>query len=379
MKLSIFSIKQKLIFLLIIAVLATTILVSIVNQLLTRDLIRSSVENSELPNIVKRLANRVDKEVSMMAAVAHSIATNPDILKWSASGAPAQGEQSMVNYLNSLASYNNLSVASFADRQTFNYWNQEGFLRTLKNDEMDGWFFAYKDSGQQTSYSLYNDPVRGFQLYANYQQVDGRGMSGVSKSVDELVGILNQVRVAQTGKVFLTDASGTVIAHSDEDKLGNSTLASLTNEATSNQLLTNSNFTLAEFDHSRGGFLLAASFIPSANWYVVAQVPEHELYADLNTATQESLIWSLGVAAIFALIGVLFAASITRPLEHLADAFQSLGRGNGDLTSRLPKPPQKEMRRLVEGFNQFIESLHQTISSIVTDSEQVRLAAGQVT
>ncbi|QCZ94850.1 methyl-accepting chemotaxis protein [Salinimonas iocasae] len=378
MNLSAFSIKQKLIFILVVAVLAATILVSSLNQMVTRDLIRGTVEESQLPNIVKRLANRVDKEVTVMSAVAHSIATNPDILAWSASGAPEEGEAKVVNYLSRLVAYNNLSVASFADRQTYNYWNHEGFLRTLKNDDQDGWFFAYKDSGQETSLSLYNDPVRGYQLYANYQQLEGRGMSGVAKTVDELVTILNQVKIAQTGMVFMVDAAGKVIAHPDESKLGSSSLAELTSEKASREILSKNDFALAEFNNSESDYLLAGSYIPSAQWYVIAQVPENELYAELNNATRQTLIWSLIVAAAFALVGVFFAASITRPLERLADAFQTLGQGGGDLTTRLPAPPQKEMHRLVDGFNKFIHSLHATMSSIVSDSGQVRQAASQV-
>ena len=199
MRFSSLSIKQKLITILIIAVLASTLLVGTVQQYIARDMMETNMETAQLPNMVKQVANRVDKEVTLMKSVAFSIANNPDIIAWSAAGADKQGENRLVNYLGEIARFNDLTVTSFVDRNTHKYWNQEGFLRELKNDQYDGWFFAYKDSGQETSLSLYNEPGQGYRLFANYQQTNGRGMSGVAKSVDELVDVLNSVKIAESG------------------------------------------------------------------------------------------------------------------------------------------------------------------------------------
>jgi len=199
MRFSSLSIKQKLITILIIAVLASTLLVGTVQQFIARDMMETNMETAQLPNMVKQVANRVDKEVTLMKSVAFSIANNPDIIAWSAAGADRQGESRLVNYLGEIARFNDLTVTSFVDRNTHKYWNQDGFLRVLKNDQYDGWFFAYKDSGQATSLSLYNEPGQGYRLFANYQQTSGRGMSGVAKSVDELVDVLNSVKIAESG------------------------------------------------------------------------------------------------------------------------------------------------------------------------------------
>ena len=199
MRFSSLSIKQKLITILIIAVLASTLLVGTVQQYIARDMMETNMETAQLPNMVKQVANRVDKEVTLMKSVAFSIANNPDIIAWSAAGADRQGESRLVNYLGEIARFNDLTVTSFVDRNTHKYWNQDGFLRVLKNDQYDGWFFAYKDSGQATSLSLYNEPGQGYRLFANYQQTSGRGMSGVAKSVDELVDVLNSVKIAESG------------------------------------------------------------------------------------------------------------------------------------------------------------------------------------
>lgn len=373
-----FSIKQKLILSLIVAVLAAAILVGSISQYIARDLVKENMEALQLPSLLKQIGNRVDREASVMLTVAHSIASNPDVLAWSKAGADKSGERRLLNYLNDIVAFNDLTVASFVDRTTYKYWNQDGFLRELKNDEFDGWFFAYKNSGEPISLSLYNEPGQGYRLFANYQQVDGRGMSGVAKSVDELLAIINAVKIAQTGFVFLVDGNGTIIAHPNTDILGKAKLALISEASTAGKLLNRQDFAMATSDHDGDTQLFASTFVEKAGWYVVAQVPEHELYASLNAGSRQIIFWALAIAGAFALIGIWLAGSLTKPLESLADVFQQLGRGQGDLRSRIPVPEQKEIARLVEGFNNFIDHLHSTISQVAKTSHALKASAQDV-
>lgn len=75
-----FSIKQKLIISLIVAVLAAAILVGSISQWIARDLVKENMEELQLPSLLKQVGNRVDREASVMLTVAHGIASNPDIL-----------------------------------------------------------------------------------------------------------------------------------------------------------------------------------------------------------------------------------------------------------------------------------------------------------
>ena len=374
MRFSSLSIKQKLITILIIAVLASTLLVGTVQQFIARDMMETNMETAQLPNMVKQVANRVDKEVTLMKSVAFSIANNPDIIAWSAAGADRQGESRLVNYLGEIARFNDLTVTSFVDRNTHKYWNQDGFLRVLKNDQYDGWFFAYKDSGQATSLSLYNEPGQGYRLFANYQQTSGRGMSGVAKSVDELVDVLNSVKIAESGFIYMTDGEGTIIAHSNTDLLGKSHLRDVTSGQTANQLLQQQTFNLARGEE----MLYASTYVKSAGWYVIAQVPENELYSQMDNASVSMIFWSLVIAGGFALLGVWLAGSISKPIENLAAVFKQLGDGHGDLTKRIPLPEQRETRQLVDGFNRFIASLHDIISRVTDTSANLRESAFEV-
>ena len=372
------SIKQKLILILVIAVLASTLLVGTIQQYIARQLVEQNMESVQLPNMVKQVANRVDKEVTVMKSVAYSIANNPDVIAWSQAGANRTGETQLVNYLGQLKDFNDLTVTSFVDRQSHKYWNQDGFLRVLKNDEFDGWFFAYKDSGQPVSLSLYNEPGQGYRLFANYQQVNGRGMSGVAKSVDDLMAVLNSVKIAESGFIFMADEKGTINAHANTNLLGKSHLRDITSSAIASTLLTKQDFNLIRGEVEGKDMLFASTYVKSAGWYVIAQVPVSELYTEMNSASVSMITWSIIIALGFALLGVWFAGSISKPLENLASVFTQLGNGQGDLTTRIPLPEQKETRKLVEGFNQFTASLHGILTNVAATSVQIRQSAAQV-
>ncbi len=372
------SIKQKLILILVIAVLASTLLVGTIQQYIARQLVEQNMESVQLPNMVEQVANRVDKEVTVMKSVAYSIANNPDVIAWSQAGANRAGETQLVNYLGQLKDFNDLTVTSFVDRQTHKYWNQDGFLRVLKNDEFDGWFFAYKDSGQPVSLSLYNEPGQGYRLFANYQQVNGRGMSGVAKSVDDLMAVLNSVKIAESGFIFMADEKGTINAHANTNLLGKSHLRDITSSAIASTLLTKQDFNLIRGEVEGEDMLFASTYVKSAGWYVIAQVPVSELYTEMNSASVSMITWSIIIALGFALLGVWFAGSISKPLENLASVFTQLGNGQGDLTTRIPLPEQKETRKLVEGFNQFTASLHGILTNVAATSVQIRQSAAQV-
>ena len=123
-------------------------------------------------------------------------------------------------------------------------------------------------------------------------------MSGVAKSVDELLDIINAVKIAQTGFVFLVDGNGTIIAHPNTELLGKAKLASISDSSTSGRLLNRQGFAMATSDAAGDTQLFASTYVEKAGWYVVAQVPEHELYASLNAGSRQIIIWALVLSLI---------------------------------------------------------------------------------
>ncbi|WP_413699626.1 methyl-accepting chemotaxis protein [Psychromonas sp. KJ10-10] len=266
-----------------------------------------------------------------------------------------------------------MSNASFADKTSNKYWNQDGFLRVLDTNQ-DGWFFAFKSSGKSESASVYSDTNGDVDLFVNYQDLNGRGLAGVSKSFNDMISFLNSFQIEETGFVYLVDNKGAIKIHKDNSKIVNHTLADSYPNIDTQLLLKEQGFKFQETDD----LIIASSYIPNLNWYVIAEVPKAELYVGLNESRNYMLICFVIIVVIFIFISLILAKSLTRPINELALLFQKLGQGEGDLSYRLDDSGDNEVSRLASGFNGFISNIHLVISDVSSNSKEVRQTSLEV-
>lgn len=364
------SIQLKLIIALIAAVIISTSVVSYIGYSKAQSIMVNRIENSELPNLLQRVRNAIEGQTAQMKAITRGIATNPMLLDWLENGDGTDLQQ-VKAYLKNIQRNNNYSNASFANRDTAEYWNQDGFLRVLKNDNVDGWFFAFKNSGQAESASIYTYPDGKTDIFVNYQMLNGKGVSGVSKSFDDMIDYLKGFKIEQTGFVYLVDGKGQVQVHPDRKKVGNATLPSIYNDIDSSRLLSKQDFGFAESDE----YVISASYIPSLGWYVVSEVPTEELYAGLAESRNHMLVWFFIVVALLAGASIYLSGLLVKPIKKLAEVFQDLGRGEGDLTIQIQHDAHDELGVMVGGFNKFIGKIKNVMVDVANTSIDLRQAA----
>ena len=354
----------------------TAVLVGTVSMLTAKSSIETRVLSTELPNTIQKIATQIDNNIVVMQTIARQIATDEHILKWLNAGQDKAGETLLLNKLRDIATANNLSAVSFADKKTANYWNQDGFLRQLQQDAADSWFFKYIASGQDYMVSVYRDPNTGkTDLFVNYQQRNGQGLSGTAKSFKSVVDMLASFRLEQSGFVYLVDDKGLVQLHNDNALAGKALIRQLYDYQAEQILLNKQVFNVVVTELDGVKTLLASEYIPSMNWFVVAQVPYNEMFASLNNATWHILMWSLLIALIACIAAWWVAGSITRPIYKLAEVFSQLGQGNADLAYRLPQNGQKEMALVAVGYNNFISKLEDLFNQIARSSQTLRQLA----
>ena len=356
-------------------VILTTILVGTVSMLTAKSSIQSRVLNTELPNTVQKISQQIDQEISTMQVVARQVATDAHILQWNSDGQEKSEVALLIKKLSDIAKLNDFSAVSFADKQTANYWNQDGFLRTLEDNAADGWFYAYVESKKENMVSIYRDPDTGkTDLFVNYQQPNGRGLSGTAKSFDAVVSRLNAFKLEDTGFVYLVDTKGSIQVHRNNKLIGE-TLSSVyaTNQVSTLLKKTTFNYIEVEFEGQK--VLVASSHIPSMDWFVVANIPYDEIFQSLNRAIWHIVLWSLLIAGLACIAAWYVAGTVIRPINQLAHAFSKLGQGTADLSYRLPTNGQKEIAEVAIGYNQFIKKLEDLFNNISNSSNKLREVA----
>ncbi|SDJ15369.1 methyl-accepting chemotaxis protein [Ferrimonas sediminum] len=368
------TIQKRLMMIVIVAVLASTVVIGTISQFEARKLLVTRMQQSELPSLSLRIRNAIDREISVMNAISYSIASNEFALQGLEQGAGALDEQQLVAYLARIAQEYDLSNASFGDRQTADYWNQQGYLRRLQRDQLDGWFYAFRDSGKASQASLYTYPEGNTDLFVNYQQLDGRGFAGISRSFDDMLTYLNRFRIEKTGFVYLVDGNGEVMVHPQKTGNNSLSLAGLHGDVDWQRLLNRQEFGFVEDDER----IIASSYVDSLGWYLISEVPKAELYAELNASRNTIALWALVVLVACSALGVVLSRSLSRPINQLADVFRDMGEGEGDLRHRLSDQGRSELARVGAGFNSFIGKIQLAIGEVSETSSLLRTAAGEV-
>ena len=370
------TLKQKILATVILAVALSCLLVGYFSQRSAQQLIEDRMFEQELPNLTQRIGKEIEKDLTSVANAARQLANDRFVLDWVERGMPKEQESILINQLKDMAAQYGLVTASFADRQSAAYYNQDGFLRIL-NHEQDNWFYDYTKSRQDLMLSIFRESNGEVKLFVNFQQLDGRGLAGLAKSLDSMVSMLANFRIGDSGFVFMTDGSGKVKLHPDAARIDRDNLTQLASGSSTN-LLNKQPFAATHAEVDGQPVILASSYIPLLDWYLVAQVPEAEIYAELDRARLHMVLVSLAIAVGMGLLGVLLAGSVSRPLNELARLFRELGSGDGDLTHRLKVDGRDELAQVATGFNNFVAKIHGSIEQVASNSRQLAATANEV-
>ncbi|KTA76948.1 methyl-accepting chemotaxis protein [Aeromonas salmonicida] len=370
------TLKQKILATVTLAVVLSCLLVGYFSQRSAQQLIETRMFEQELPNLTQRIGKEIEKDLTSVANAARQLANDRFVLDWVARGMPKEQESILIDQLKDMTAQYGLVTASFADRQSAAYYNQDGFLRNL-TPEQDAWFYGYTKSPQDLMLSIFRETNGEVKLFVNFQQLNGRGLAGLAKSLDSMVSMLANFRIGDSGFVFMTDGSGKVKLHPDAARIDRDNLIQLASGTTTN-LLTKQAFAATQAEVDGQAVILATSYIPMLDWYLVAQVPEAEIYAELDKARLHIVLVSLAIAAGMGLLSMLLAGSVSRPLNELARLFRELGSGDGDLTQRLKVEGHDELTQVATGFNNFVAKIHGSIEQVASNSRQLAATANEV-
>ncbi|HAW91589.1 MULTISPECIES: methyl-accepting chemotaxis protein [unclassified Arsukibacterium] len=367
------AVKQQFVLVLVLLILVSSVLSGVLAYRQAKQLVVNRMLQHEMPAVVGQIGETLEAQVSKMTMATRQLAENPYILQWAEQGFPPQEEALLLQQIRNVKNQLGLDAASWADRQTGRYWNQDGFLRVL-NQQEDGWFFAFRDSAAATNVSLFTEPGGKVRMFVNYQQLNGRGLSGIAVSLQQMVDYLRGLRIADTGQAYLADGDGNIVIHPDTSLIGQQTMTQLYGSGVTGQLVSGK----ALHTQVTDDLLLVSVPVQGTVWSVVAQVPLTEVLAPVQQLRNTLLLTGLAATLFAGLLAWLLASSLTRRLHSVAETLQNIGEGEGDLRQRLPADGALEVRQIGSGFNNFVAKIHGLITQLHQQSEQLQQSAVQV-
>ena len=127
-----------------------------------------------------------------------------------------------------------------------------------------------------------------------------------------------------------------------------------------------------------GDYVISTSYIESLGWYIIAEVPKSELYAQLNESRNNIIIIFLVIIFIFVGLSVILANKLVLPIKKMANNFRVLGEGEGDLTSTVDENGAYEIAELAKGFNAFVANIRTVVQDVKSTSSNIKDASESV-
>ncbi|MBR9830195.1 MAG: HAMP domain-containing protein [Oceanospirillales bacterium] len=91
---------------------------------------------------------------------------------------------------------------------------------------------------------------------------------------------------------------------------------------------------------------------------------EQQIRASVHATLVLIAVSALVLLGIVALINLVVAQRMIRPLQQTAAALQDIAEGEGDLTRRLPVDTNDEVGDVARGFNDFVEKIQQLVTEV---------------
>jgi len=365
------------------AALLTSILIviavysSAVNRLAERYLIGEA-----LPANVTAIRNDIQRTLAEPITATSGIAGNTFVQEWMRDGESADQAAAISRYLDGVKMQQNALTTSVVVLESGNYYSETGLSRTLnRGAAADGWFYSLIDGNIEQRIEIDIDKAsRQPTLFISQRISSGGktlGVAGLGYSLKSMSELISNFRFGERGNVYLVGSDGRVKVHPATEHNDRTELRTLTSAQAAQELLAGANKAI-RFERDGEVILAVAQPIEGLGWLLVSEVPEAEIFGEARRTLWTISLIAACIALFFLGLVVVLARGLVRPIRQVTSALVEIGGGGGDLTRRLDESRADELGDLARGFNRFIGSLRGLIGDVLSTSQQLRTAVGQV-
>ena len=199
-------------------------------------------------------------------------------------------------------------------------------------------------------------------IIAAYPIVDPRGdvVGVVSVGLDRTKALapLEQIEIGDSGYAYIVDGSGLYLQHPLAQNILKVNVTQIKGMESVAQAVASKQEGVVTYTLDGVKKLASVQSVPVTGWFVVATVPESELYAPATLTRNVIILIAVLSIAVGALVFYLFARSVTRPLQKLIVAADGIAAG--DLRVEVPAEQHvAEMSSLAGAFNGMVGSLRE--------------------
>lgn len=367
------GVERKIVILIISLLALTSTTVILLSRSVFRESMRKQLTEYQLPLVSDSALAAVEAKILTVSKALELVSKNPYYIQWLSEGEPESGDENVYRMLESFTeTYRTLS-ANFISNHTRKYLDVLGGERYLRHvrDE-DDWFLAFRDTGKIVDIVIYvNDADWGTKAFIN-QRMDlnneYRGILSAAIELEDMAQQLNQMKVGAKGAALIANESGTIRFMRDSAMI-DKPIATLDSAYTRHwQSITTSENHSFSYQSGQDERSVITRKIPVLNWYLICEVSNGEFGEQMRRGLYWSIMITLGLLFLGSLIGVLFARSITRPIDRVTSGLSSGANNMATCADEISRASSalddgaKSQEGAVQGTKRAIEELEGALS-----------------
>ncbi|WP_025673114.1 methyl-accepting chemotaxis protein [Salinivibrio socompensis] len=192
---------------------------------------------------------------------------------------------------------------------------------------------------------------------------------GADVEIGDIIEGLEKVILPGNGYMFIANQDGNVFTHANADLLNQSVSELGLSFNTIKSAMNSGGSVTAEVGGAES--VVYAKAIKDTDLITVTVINYDSLVAPLFDAVWGQIAVTIAVVIACTLLFNLLVNILFRPLTNVSNALEQIAHGSGDLTQRIEVESDDEVGQLAKNFNTFVGSMHQLISHIREQAQQL--------
>lgn len=390
------SIRNATLAVILPAILATSIALSLMSYYSAKILINKQIEDkmnfqlgqniniikanlqkhSEIPATLARTVeasyNTMTKE-NFISLVQKAPTTNSDTMGTGVWFEPNK-YKSDIKYFGPYGYKNNGNIVYTDDYATdkYNYPSQDWYLNAKNTNKTVVWSKPYYDETSKTTMVTTAAP-----FYDGNKQFLGATTGDIDLS--NLQKMIRNIKVGNEGQAILLSKEGIYMAGVDSSKIMKTSIMQDSNSslaAAGKEIVQKKSGELS-FKDSNGTNRVYYASDPDTGWTVCLTISEKELFAPLATLMKNLIAIIAVIFIIIILITVLFSKYITDKIKPVSNLSKVIS--DGDLTQKLEIKSEDELGQMSVHLNNMVDNLRNIVSEVSSAIESVVATCEQLT
>lgn len=305
--------KSKMLVTLGVLLFVGFLLTSTISYLVSRNAIRTSILQNELPLSSNNIYSEVQKDLFEPILISSLMANDTFVKDWITQG--EQDEKAIINYLEHIRLRYGTLTAFLVSENTRKYYNANSVLKNVTGTNPDDrWFFRVRE--MKTDYEINVDPDMSnhdaMTIFVNYRVTDKEGnflaATGVGLSVNSVKELMQEYRRRYHRDVYFYDRQGRLVLHSLPHDADDAPMMSNHNaEKAMHSVVDRINrgeTDITASSVSTNGTMANYRYIPELNWILVVE--------QVSDGTRSILFQSFGLNLLICLLTAIALLGVIR-------------------------------------------------------------------